>query len=104
MLPWSERSKQTAFPESTSRWTKPSPAKKCTKQLRCECPSCSPNFKLAMPRLHSGAACDRPETNKISNLPPIPKVVWQQPREITTNSDNLNNTNNDSTLKTNVAS
>ena len=57
-----------------------------------------------MPRLHSGAACDRPETNKISKLPPIPEVVWQQPTEIVTNQDNLYNTNNDSTLKTNIAS
>ena len=56
-----------------------------------------------MPRLHSGAACDRPETNEISKLPPIPEVVWQQPTEIITDQDNLNFTNNDSTLKTNVA-
>ena len=57
-----------------------------------------------MPRLHSGAACDRPETNQISKLPPIPEVVWQQPTEIVTNRDILNNTTNDSTLKTHVAS
>ena len=56
-----------------------------------------------MPRLNSGTACDRPETNKISKFPPIPEVVWQQPTEIVTNQDNLNKTNNDSTLKTNVA-
>ena len=56
-----------------------------------------------MPRLHSGAACDRPETNEISKLPPIPEAVWQQPTEIVTNQDNLNNTNNDSTIKTKVA-
>ena len=31
-----------------------------------------------MPRLHSGAAIDRPETTK---LPPIPEVVWQQHQE-----------------------
>ena len=57
-----------------------------------------------MPRLHSGAACDRPETKEISKLPPIPEVVWQQPTEIITNQDNSNITNNDSTVKTNVAS
>ena len=57
-----------------------------------------------MPRLHSGPACDRPETNKISKLPPIPEVVWQQHTENDTKQDNLNNTNKDSTLKTNVAS
>ena len=57
-----------------------------------------------MPRLHSGAARDRPETNEISILPPIPEVVWQQPTEIVTVQDNFNNTNDDSTSKTNVAS
>ena len=56
-----------------------------------------------MPRLHSGAARDRPET-KTSNLPPIPEVVWQQPTENITNQDNIIITNNDSTLKTNLAS
>ena len=33
-----------------------------------------------MPRLHSGAAIDRPETTH-SKLPPIPKVVWQQTQD-----------------------
>ena len=33
-----------------------------------------------MPRLHSGAAIDRPETTQL-NFPPIPEVVWQQPQE-----------------------
>ena len=58
-----------------------------------------------MPRLHSGAACDRPETKEISKLPPIPEVVWQfLPTENVTNQNNLNNSTNDSALKTNVAS
>ena len=57
-----------------------------------------------MPRLHTGPACDRPETNEKSKLPLIPGVVWQQPTEKDTNQDNLNNITNDSTLKTNVAS
>ena len=57
-----------------------------------------------MPRLHSGAACDRPETNEISKHPSFPEVVWQQPTENVTNLNNLNNTTNDSTLQTNVAS
>ena len=87
-----------------TRRTKPSPAKKSTKQLRWECPSCSPNFKLKTPRLHFGAACDRPETNEISKLPPIPKVAWQQPTEIITDQDILYNTHNDSALKKNVTS
>ena len=33
-----------------------------------------------MPRFHSGAAIDRPETTQLK-LPPIPEVVWQQPQE-----------------------
>ena len=33
-----------------------------------------------MPRLHSGAVIDRPETTHIT-LPSIPAVVWQQPQE-----------------------
>ena len=33
-----------------------------------------------MPRLHAGAAIDRPEVTHLS-LPPIPEVVWQQPQE-----------------------
>ena len=57
-----------------------------------------------MPRLHSGAACDRPETNEISKLPPIPEFVWQQRTEIVTDQFNSTNTNNHSTLKTDVAS
>ena len=56
-----------------------------------------------MPRLHSGAARDRPE-KKISKLPRFPEVVWQQPTENSTNHDNINDTTGDSTLKTNVAS
>ena len=39
-----------------------------------------------------------------SKLPTIPEVVWQQPTENDTNQDILNNTTNDLTLKTNVAS
>ena len=33
-----------------------------------------------MPRLHSGAATDRPEVTHLI-FPPIPEVVWQQPQE-----------------------
>ena len=50
-----------------------------------------------MPRLYSRAACDRPEIIEIPKLPPIPKVVWQQPSESSKNQCNLKNTNNDST-------
>ena len=104
MLPWSQRSKQTAFPEGTNGRTKPSPTEKCSKQLRWECSRCSPSFKLETPRLHSGAACDRPETNETPKLPPIPEVVWQQTTETITDQCKLKNTNNDSTSKTTVAS
>ena len=41
-----------------------------------------------MPRLHSGAAIDRPEITN-STLPPIPEVVWQQPQE--THLTNIHN-------------
>ena len=34
-----------------------------------------------MPRIHSEAAIDRPETTH-SKLPPIPEVFWQQPQDI----------------------
>ena len=57
-----------------------------------------------MPRLHSGAACDRPEVNELSKRPAIPEVVWQQLTEIVTNQDTLNITHNYSTLKTIIAS
>ena len=58
--------------------------------------SCCLNFKLKTPRLHSGAASDRPETNEKRKFPPLPEVVWQQPTETIANQDNLNITNNDS--------
>ena len=54
--------------------------------------------KLETPRLHSGTACDWPETTKIPKPLPIPEVVWQQPSETSTNKGNLNNTNIDSTI------
>ena len=47
-----------------------------------------------MPRLHSGAATDRPEATHLT-FPPIPEVVWQQPQETY-----LNNIDNDLTNKT----
>ena len=72
--------------------------------LGWQCPSCSPTFKLTTPRLHSGTARDRPETNAITKFPPILEVVWQQPTEIITKQDDINNITNNLTLKTNVAS
>ena len=47
-----------------------------------------------MPRLHSGAATDRPEVTHLT-LPPIPEVVWQQAQET-----HLTNIHNDLTNKT----
>ena len=47
-----------------------------------------------MPRLHSGAATDRPKATHLT-LPPIPEVVWQQPQETY-----LNNIHNDLTKET----
>ena len=47
-----------------------------------------------MPRLHSGAATDRPKATDLT-FPPIPEVVWQQPQETY-----LNNIHNDLTNKT----
>ena len=35
---------------------------------------------IKMPRLHSGAAIDRPDVSHLT-LPPNPEVVWQQPQE-----------------------
>ena len=49
-----------------------------------------------MPRLHSGAAIDRPETTQLK-LPPIPEVVWQQPQE--TQVPNIYQTFNEETHK-----
>ena len=45
-----------------------------------------------------GAACNRPETNEISKLPPVPEVVWQQPADTITDQFNLKNTNIDSII------
>ena len=97
MLIRSKRSEQTASPEQTTGRTKSSPTDKCPKQLRWECSSCSPNFKLEKQRLHSGVACDRPETIEIPKFPPTPKVVRRQSSKTSTNQCNLNITNNDST-------
>ena len=47
-----------------------------------------------MPRVHSGAALDRPEITCLTLLP-IPEVVWQQPQET-----HLTNIHNDLTNKT----
>ena len=78
--------------------TKPSPTEKCSKQLRWECPSYSPDFKQETPRLHSGAAIDRPETNELLKLPPTPEVVWQHPTGTLIDQVNLNINNNDSII------
>ena len=70
------------------------------KATQMGCSSCSTNFKVETPRLHSGAACDRQETIEIPKLPPFPEaeVVWQQPSEITTKQCNFKKTTNDSVI------
>ena len=60
------------------------------------CSSCSPKYKLKTPRLHSGAAIDRPETTNLL-LPLIPEVVWQQPQE--THLTNIHKISTTETLK-----
>ena len=52
-----------------------------------------------MPCVHSGAACDRPETTKTLKLPPIPEAVWQEPPETFIDQYNLNITKKDSTIQ-----
>ena len=49
-----------------------------------------------MPRFHSGATIDRPETTHIKH-PPIPEFVWQQPQE--THVPNIYQTFNNETHK-----
>ena len=57
-----------------------------------------PKIKLKPPRLHFGAASDRPETIEIPKFPAILEVVWQQPTETIIDQVNLNKTNNDSII------
>ena len=52
--------------------------KEPTKLLERNYPGCSPKYELKTPRLHYGAATERPETIK---LPAIPEVVWPPPQE-----------------------
>ena len=87
------------LPETDGRDDRIRSNKKCPKQFRCEFSGCSPNFKLERPRLHSGTACDRPETIKTVKFPPIPEAAWQQPQETFTDQYNLNNSNNDTTVQ-----
>ena len=94
-----ERMQRRDHQEKTAGRTDSSPTKKCSKQLRWECSSYRPNFKLEMPRLHSGTACNRPVTTKAPTLPPIAEVVWQQPSEIFTDEYILNDISNDSTVQ-----
>ena len=56
-----------------------------------------------MPRLHFGAAINRPEVTHLT-LPPIPEVVWQQPQEtFLTNIHNvgINETHKDTYVNAN---
>ena len=80
MLLWRQCSQSTGSPAQKTGKTKSCLRKSCSKWLKWKQPGCSPKFKLKMPRLHSGAATDRPEITHLT-LPPIPEVVWQQPKE-----------------------
>ena len=86
------------LPGKDDRKDKTKSNREMLKQLRWKYASCSPSFKLETPRLHSGAACDRPETIETPKLPPISQIVWQQPSETSTNQCHFNNTNNNSTV------
>ena len=52
-----------------------------------------------MPRLHSGALIDRPETTR-RTLPAIAEVVWQQPPEKSAATQKLLNIHKDHTIET----
>ena len=54
------------------------------KQSSRKFPSCKIKYRIKVPRLHSWAAIDRPETTK-TTTPRILEVVWQQPVIINVN-------------------
>ena len=77
-----EQTEQTdRLPESKTGRTKPSPTGKCSKRLRWERPSCSPNFKLATPRLHSGAALTDRRQLKYQNFHQFPRLCGSNLRK-----------------------
>ena len=55
-----------------------------------------PKIYIKVPRVHAGATIDRPETTNLI-LPPIPEIVWQQPRE--SHLSNIHKTSNTETHK-----
>ena len=81
---WSQYIQETASPEQKTRRTESGPTKRQSEQSNWKCSSRRPNFKLKVLRLDPGAAIDRPE---VTEVPPIPKIVWQQPPETT--SENI---------------
>ena len=87
----SQCSQQTISPAQKTGKTKSGPRKSQSKWLERNNSGCSPKFELKMPRLHSLAAIDRPETTK---FPPIQKVVWQEPQETHLNDIHIKSTNN----------
>ena len=58
-----------------------------------------PKLKVKPPRLHSGAACDRPKTNKTPKILSFTEVVWQQTPETFTDQHGLDNTTNESKIQ-----
>ena len=68
------------LPGTEHRKDKIKSKKEPTKLTRKKLLRLQPKFKLKMPRIHSGAAIDKPEVTHLT-LQPIPKVGWQQPHE-----------------------
>ena len=69
----SQCSQSTASQAQKIGRTESGPRESQSKWLEWSCSSCSPNF-------NDEASIDRLETSNLI-LPPIPEVVWQQPRE-----------------------
>ena len=63
MLNWREGRKHTTSASKTDR-TKPKSTAGLTFYCNSNCPRLSPNFKIKIPRLHSGTAFDRAETTR----------------------------------------
>ena len=65
------------FPRSKTGNTERTSTTRRGDQYNQQCHGCSPCFQLNLPRLHSGTACEGPETIELITLPRTPEVVWQ---------------------------
>ena len=83
------------------RWNKVKINNETHRSIQLKVPRLRPKLKTKSARVHSGAACDRPRTAKITGLSPIPEVFWQQPPEATVDHHELDNKHNDSARNTN---